>query len=494
MRILFLDLDTLRPDHLGCYGYPRNTSPNIDRIAAQGLRFEQYYCSDAPCLPSRVALMTGQFGFHSGVVGHGGTAADLRLEGAERGFRSQLNHTTLPGVLRAAGLHTVFIGGFGERHSIWSFYAGFSEIHDTGKGGMESAEEVTPTVLDWIERNADKDNWYLHVNYWDAHTPYRAPQSFGNPFAGDALSGEQSPSAWITPETLQAHRALAGPHGAQEINMYDSVENPRYPRHPGELRDLDDVRRLFDGYDCGIAYMDSHIGQLMEALQAKGVADDLAIIISSDHGENLGELGIYAEHGTADSITCRIPMIIRWPGGRQGVDHGLHYQLDLLPTVAELIHRPASPRWDGQSYAPALWTGQDCGREALVISQCAHICQRSVRWGNWLYMRTYHDGYRLFPDEMLFDVAADPHLQREIAQENAALVLEGRSILAGWQDEMLGAMPPGCTVDPMRTVLLEGGPFHTRGYLESYLERLRQTGRADKAEQLAQRHAPPKRG
>ncbi len=494
MRILFLDLDTLRPDHLGCYGYPRNTSPNIDRIAAQGLRFEQYYCSDAPCLPSRVALMTGQFGFHSGVVGHGGTAADLRLEGAERGFRSQLNHTTLPGVLRAAGLHTVFIGGFGERHSIWSFYAGFSEIHDTGKGGMESAEEVTPTVLDWIERNADKDNWYLHVNYWDAHTPYRAPQSFGNPFAGDALSGEQSPSAWITPETLQAHRALAGPHGAQEINMYDSVENPRYPRHPGELRDLDDVRRLFDGYDCGIAYMDSHIGQLMEALQAKGVADDLAIIISSDHGENLGELGIYAEHGTADSITCRIPMIIRWPGGRQGVDHGLHYQLDLLPTVAELIHRPASPRWDGQSYAPALWTGQDCGREALVISQCAHICQRSVRWGNWLYMRTYHDGYRLFPDEMLFDVAADPHLQREIAQENAALVLEGRSILAGWQDEMLGAMPPGCTVDPMRTVLLEGGPFHTRGHLESYLERLRQTGRADKAEQLAQRHAPPKRG
>ena len=494
MRILFLDLDTLRPDHLGCYGYPRNTSPNIDRIAAQGLRFEQYYCSDAPCLPSRVALMTGQFGFHSGVVGHGGTAADLRLEGAERGFRSQLNHTTLPGVLRAAGLHTVFIGGFGERHSIWSFYAGFSEIHDTGKGGMESAEEVTPTVLDWIERNADKDNWYLHVNYWDAHTPYRAPQSFGNPFAGDALSGEQSPSAWITPETLQAHRALASPHGAQEINMYDSVENPRYPRHPGELRDLDDVRRLFDGYDCGIAYMDSHIGQLMEALQAKGVADDLAIIISSDHGENLGELGIYAEHGTADSITCRIPMIIRWPGGRQGVDHGLHYQLDLLPTVAELIHRPASPRWDGQSYAPALWTGQDCGREALVISQCAHICQRSVRWGNWLYMRTYHDGYRLFPDEMLFDVAADPHLQREIAQENAALVLEGRSILAGWQDEMLGAMPPGCTVDPMRTVLLEGGPFHTRGHLESYLERLRQTGRADKAEQLAQRHTPPKRG
>ena len=81
MRILFLDLDTLRPDHLGCYGYHRNTSPNIDRIAAEGTRFTNYFCSDAPCLPSRAALMTGRHGIHTGVVGHGGTTADMRIEG-----------------------------------------------------------------------------------------------------------------------------------------------------------------------------------------------------------------------------------------------------------------------------------------------------------------------------------------------------------------------------------------------------------------------------
>jgi arylsulfatase A-like enzyme len=69
MRILYLDLDTLRPDHLGCYDYKRNTSPNIDRIASQGVRFENYYCSDAPCAPSRSAMMTGRFGIHNGVVG-----------------------------------------------------------------------------------------------------------------------------------------------------------------------------------------------------------------------------------------------------------------------------------------------------------------------------------------------------------------------------------------------------------------------------------------
>jgi arylsulfatase A-like enzyme len=112
MRILYLDLDTLRPDHLGCYGYHRNTSPNIDRIAADGIRFDEYYCSDAPCLPSRTAMMTGQFGIHNGIVGHGGTAADVRIEGRNRGFRSQLGGQSFPMLLRKKGLKTVSISPF----------------------------------------------------------------------------------------------------------------------------------------------------------------------------------------------------------------------------------------------------------------------------------------------------------------------------------------------------------------------------------------------
>lgn len=483
MRILYLDLDTLRPDHLGCYGYLRNTSPNIDAIARQGVRFDQVYCSDAPCLPSRTALMTGMFGFHTGVVGHGGTAADLRLEGRNRGFRTHLGMTSLPGMLRESGLKTIFIGGFAERHSSWSFYAGFQEIHDTGKGGLESAEDVTPAVLEWIERNAAQENWYLHVNYWDPHTPYRAPESFGNPFADEPIPG------WITPELINQHRQLASPHGAREINMFDNHPDPLYPRQPWEVKDMADLHRLFDGYDCGVAYMDAHIGQLFQALEAKGVMDDLAIIISSDHGENLGELGIYAEHGTADTITCRIPLIIRWQGQRPGqVDAGLHYHLDLLPTLAELTGQPVARHWDGQSFAPAILDGQPCGREYLVISQCAHVCQRSVRWGPWLYMRTYHDGYRLLPGEMLYNVDEDPHLQQDLAGQSAQICVQGACHLLDWQDLMLSSMPDGYTSDPMRTVLAEGGPFHTRGALRAYIERLRATGRAQQAERLAQLH------
>lgn len=252
MRILYLDLDTLRPDHLGCYGYSRNTSSNVDRIAEEGVRFNNYYCSDAPCLPSRATLMSGRFGIHTGIVGHGGTAADMRLEGEKRGFKDELTGDSLPALLRSKGFKTISISPFAERHSSWTFYAGFNEIHNTGNSGMESAEEVTLTVMKWLDSNAGEDNWFLHVNYWDPHTLYRAPEEFGNPFKNEPLPD------WITKEVFEKHLNHVGPHGSKEINMYDNATNPKYPHHPGELKDMEDLRRMIDGYDCGIKYIDEH--------------------------------------------------------------------------------------------------------------------------------------------------------------------------------------------------------------------------------------------
>ncbi len=481
MRILYLDLDTLRPDHLGCYGYHRHTSPNLDAVAAEGTLFTNYYCSDAPCLPSRAALFSGRFGIHTGVVGHGGTAADMRLQGASRGFRDRLDRESLPNVLRRAGLYTVSISPFAERHGAWWFYAGFREMYNTGKGGMESAQDVTPTALRWIEANARRDDWFLHVNYWDPHTPYWAPAAFGNPFADEPLP------EWLTPQVLAYHRTLVGPHTACEINMYDNRESPEWPRYPGELKDRADLRRLIDGYDCGIRYMDEHLGRLFDALQEQGVWEDLVVIVSADHAENLGELGIYAEHATADHATCRIPLIVRWPGLPGGrTDHGLHYNLDLSPTLAELLDTEAPSAWDGQSFAPALTRGEDCGRDYLVLSQCAHVCQRSVRFGPWLYMCTYHDGYHLFPEEMLYEIESDPHEQREMATARPELCREAAHRLEQWHARMMRGSD--FAVDPLWTVMREGGPHHARGQLARYLERLRATGRGQAAAELERRH------
>lgn len=484
MRILLLDLDTLRADHLGCYGYHRNTSPNIDRIASEGVRFNQYYCSDAPCLPSRTALMSGRFGIHTGVIGHGGTAADMRIEGTDRSFHDRLTTEGLWGVMKwERGLRTCSISPFAERHGTWTFNAGFCEVHNTGKCGGESAEEVTPVALDWIERNAAKDDWFLHVNYWDPHTPYRAPEEFGNPFADEPLP------EWLTEEVLESHQKLVGPHCAREVSMYDNRTSPEHPRQPGEVPDMNALRKLIDGYDCGIAYMDQHIGRLLAALEKQGVMDDLAVIVTADHGENHGELGIYAEHATADYVTCRIPMIVRWPGGMAGhVDNGLHYNLDLGPTLCDLWGIDPAPSWDGQSYAPAVLRGEDCGRDYLVVGQGCHVCQRGVRFGPWMYIRTYHDGFHLWPREMLFDVEQDPHEQHDLAAERPEVCHEAAHKLTEWHDHMMATQLDGYATDPIRTVLSEGGPFHARGQLASYCGYLKRTGREYAIGELKRRH------
>jgi arylsulfatase A-like enzyme len=295
----------------------------------------------------------------------------MRLEGWRRGFRDRLASESLPALLRSVGFRTATISPFAERHGAWWFYAGFSEMYNTGMGGMESAEHVTPTVLDWIERNAQEDNWFLHVNYWDPHTPYRAPPEFGNPFEGGPLPD------WITEEALAEHQQAVGPHTARDVAMWDATTDPKYPRYPGEIRDMGDLRRMIDGYDCGIRYMDDHIGQLLGALDRQGVLDDLAVIISSDHAENMGEFGIYGEHATADqsrprtdtcrAVRARAPPRLGWSQLRAGRASGR----GMRPGVSRA--QPVRPRmpaigavWSLALHAdPSRWVPAVSRRDAV---------------------------------------------------------------------------------------------------------------------------------
>lgn len=482
MRVLYIDIDTLRPDHMGCYGYARNTTPNLDAIAREGVRFDRMYCSDAPCLPSRAALVTGMFGIRNGAVGHGGTCADRRLTGAERDFTDRLDDDNFHSIFRKAGMHTASISTFAERHSSYWYQAGFHETYNVGGRGIESGEQVLPVALRWLSQNGAKDDWYLHLHLWDPHTPYRTPADYPNPFENEPLP------AWITPDVFAAHQQAIGPHGANEISMYDDGESPAYPKHPGAIRAYSELRRLMDGYDCGIHYADFLLGQVFDALKNLGIYEETAVIVSSDHGENMGELGIYSEHATADEPTCHIPMLIKWPGMRRGhVDDGFHYLLDLCPTVAELLGVRPGKHWDGQSFAASVRDGAACGREHLVLSQMAHVCQRSARFGDWLYIRTIHDGLHLFDREMLFRVSDDPHEQRDLKHERPDICAQGAKIILDWQEaQMLAA---DGDADPMWTVMREGGPYHARGCLERYAKRLESTGRAEGAAQLRERHA-----
>ncbi len=284
---------------------------------------------------------------------------------------------------------------------------------------------------------------------------------------------------------------LPGPHSAQEPwgIRPDEWGNPG-PRSPWNLADAVDVKRPFDGYDVGTRYADQAVGRLADRLADLGVLDETAIWISSDHGEAFGELGVYADHQGADEATAHIPAIVAWPGLVPSTQTGLHYHLDVAATIVDLAGAAQPGQWDGKSLRQPLETGIDApGRDHLVLTQGAWTAQRGVRAGRHLYLHTRHDGYHTaWPDEMLFDVAVDPHEQEDLALRDPTTTTTMRHTLDTWIASQLDRS--FVTEDPLTTILDEGGPFHIRGHLPAYLDRLRDTGRGQWIETILQRHPP----
>lgn len=491
MRILYIDIDSLRPDHLSCYGYHRETSPHIDAIAREGVRFTRYFATDTPCLPSRTALFLGQFGIRTGVVNHGGLFADLMPQGAARGFRSQVAQDTLAGVLRQAGIHSASISPFPHRHSAYQIWYGFNETFDTGRNGLENADEMYPPARRWLQQNGRQDNWFLHINFWDPHTPYDHPAAFGNPFADEPIAD------WITQDLIDAQNRSFGPHSCTEVPGETDQLPPIWRMGVGHIRTLADAKIHMDGYDTGIRYADHYVGKLVQDLKDLGIHDETAIIISADHGENQGELNVWGDHQLADAITNRVPLIVRWPGVTDSqagqVSQRLQYNLDLTATLAELAGQEAPAAWQGESFASALTEGDTRGRPQLVLSNGAWSCQRSVCWDRWLFIRTYHTGMKDLPAYMVFDLEADPHETINLAGTRPDILGQGLLRLDQWMGEQMGASERG---DPFWGVMGEGGPLHantTRPAWQAYLERLRATGRAHHADRLARLGGQPLR-
>lgn len=247
------------------------------------------------------------------------------------------------------------------------------------------------------------------------------------------------------------------------------------------------VRAMFDGYDTGVLVADEYVGKLMAQLGELDIDSGTAVMLSSDHGETLGELNVYGDHQTADQFTTRVPMLLRWPELGAGERSALHYQIDVTATVLELLGQSVPQSWDGASFAASLKAGEDEGRDHLVVSQGAWTCQRGVRFGDWILICTMHDGYHLFDDVMLFNLATDPHEQNNLAEMHPDVVAQGMALLNDWLVKMTPDAARGR--DPLTNVIAEGGPFHVRGVLPVYLERLRATDRSDKADALEQKHA-----
>jgi len=446
MRIIMFDIDCLRPDHLGCYGYARPTSPAIDAVAREGVRFTHHYCTNSPCLPSRACWSSGRFGIHNGIVSNVGVGARFRVRSTPYSGPHPDNQMLMRH-LRAHGFDTISFSNFADRHSAYWFMCGWTEFHMPNlKGGAETADEVNRPLMRWLEHNASRDNYLLHINYWDVHRCYKMDPSWADRFKDVPV-----PQDWPDEAAIRAHQRITGPFTAQ--GQFKDGVSP-FPLMPDSISSRKDFDHMVTGYDAAIAYTDHHIQQVLDELARQNVLDDAVIIITGDHGDAFGEHGIYSDHVCADECIHRIPLIVRWPGTtpQNAVCADLMYNVDLSATLCDLLSIPIPPDWDGISFNGQVEGRGGDGREYLVWTHGLYALQRAVRTQSHLMIRTYDTcGYPFDPVE-LFDMTNDPYQTTNIADDQPEIVRECELIMRRWTEEQLakGGWRPDPLMDTLR--------------------------------------------
>jgi arylsulfatase A-like enzyme len=331
------------------------------------------------------------------------------------------------------------------------FMRGWTEFHTPNlKGGNETAEEVNVPVMRWLENNATREDYLLHINYWDAHRVYKMDGSWADRFDGMPVAQE-----WPDEATFAAHQEIEGPFTAN-WQFRDNVSP--FALMPGAVTNRADFEHMLTGYDASIAYVDHYLGLVMQELERQGVADDVAIIISGDHGDAFGEHGIYSDHVCADECIHHVPLIVRWPGEAKAgvVSDSFLYNVDLGPTLCDLLGMPAPEDWDGASFKANLTGADGLDRDYLVWDHGLYTVQRAVRTKSHLMVRTYDNyGYRSFEPVELYNMDDDPYQTTNIRDEHPEIVAQCSTYLEDWIQEqwMKGHTIP----DPLEEILRERG-------------------------------------
>ena len=413
MWVVYIDIDSLRPDHLGCYGYGRNTSPNIDRLAKQGIRFARAYTSDSPCMPSRAALISGTHGITNGVVTH---------ERSGGPFRDPLS--SLPWVLRNQGIPTAAISSFGRHPAPW-FYVGWNEYMDPIDRPSLSFQQidgqtVADRALDWMNDHRDLDDAYLYVQMWDPHAFYEAPESFV-----EMVKSDHYP-AHPTREEFESHCEDSFWHSARGVG----------------LNTYEDWKRMIDEYDAEIRYADYQVGRLLDALTEVKKERDVLVILAADHGEEHGEHGVYVEHWSVYNGTQQIPLIVsdsrRTSKGT--VHEGLVLQLDITATICDALGVTPPSHWDSLSLLSQV-DDPTVGRSHIVCGHGLYTAQRTVITSEWKFIRTYHPGLWDLPRTQLFG-REDVWEQNNVMEEHPDKADYLDRLLREWEETHRIGMDP----------------------------------------------------
>lgn len=504
MRVLLIDVDSLRPDHLGCYGYERDTSPVIDELADSGVVFRNCFASDTPCLPSRTGMATARHGIKSGVVTHFGSGQQYRDPGSghipdtERrlSFRQLSENGFDIDVQRVFGdaLHTASISSFPQRHLAYHFNGSFREsIQPTTQTGLEDGSEITAVATDWLSRHAADDDWLLHVNYWEPHTPYHGIEPYLK-----KVRDSGRPPVWPDQEEIDAQQSVTGGRTAT-IGDHKYKPEMRHWRErladdweywplPKKIREREDFIHLVDGYDASIRKVDHEIGQLLNVLEYHGVREETMVVVTADHGEQFGEHGIFATHGFANPACQKVPMIVSWPSetnhNTDEVD-GHIYQFDLLPTICKLADVSVPRMWDAEPFTSAVRGDPFEGRGFLVCGNGVITFSRAIYTERWVFIRLIHPGVYSYPGlyndpslpmkglELLHDLETDPHMTENLVGEHPEVAAQLRAKLDGWVTSKLRS-DDAAGVDPLVKMANDHGPFLYNDpdhFLEAYKDR-----------------------
>ncbi len=335
LNVLLITIDTLRADHLGSYGYTRNTSPRMDALAGKGVLFEQAYTYWPKTRGSFVALLTGKRASQTGY----GKSHPVLLG----------MNPTLASVLKASGYATAATVDNPNVAQSLGYAQGFDSYRETWEERelpteMDRTRAITDDGVRYLQNARPDRPFLLWLHYVNPHAPYSPPPPFDAAFRDAASKG----GIFIKP--------VSGFHGGV----------PRAWFVPGEDR----LGYYVSQYDGEIAAVDQEVGRVLDALGASAVAAETLVVLTSDHGESLGEHDYFFEHGeNLFDPSLRVPLVLAGPGVKAGHRSAIFATtLDLLPTILDAVKVSYPPNLAGESFWPAA-RGQDRPDRARLYAQ-----------------------------------------------------------------------------------------------------------------------------
>jgi choline-sulfatase len=419
-NVLFLIADDLNCD-LHCYGHPSVKSPNIDALAARGVRFEHAYCQFPLCSPSRSSFLTGRRPNATNVhtnPGAGRFSTDykptphfrdfipdtvtmpqlFRQHGYKAARVGKLYHYGVPGQIGTSGLDDpdswdYFVNPAGrdkaEENKIFtltprSYGATLSWLAAAG-ADAEQTDGLSAAAAESLLEEYKDQPFFLAVGFYRPHTPYVAPKRYFEQYDAEEVK---------LPSLSDADR--------------ERTPAPAYASAKKEQETMDDDlrREAIRAYWASISFMDAQVGRVLEALDRLGLADRTIVVMTSDHGYHMYEHGLWQKMSLFEN-SARVPLIVAAPGaaGNGKSNAGPVELVDIYPTLADLCGLPAPEYLDGASLRPALDDPSMSVKDAAFTQvRRGNFDGYSIRTARWRYT-SWDDGRK---GEQLYDMRSDP--------------------------------------------------------------------------------------